>query len=78
MLFRNRSNEQRTVTTIGLACLAIAGISRMFLHPSAALSQDLADGIQGFLYGISIALLLRGVWLKSHQRSASQPDSCGS
>ena len=56
---------------IGLIFLILASAARWFLRPSAALSEDLVDGLTGFLYGVCIATLLLGIW-RASRRSQRQ------
>jgi hypothetical protein len=58
MLLRSRETRPRLIMTIGLACLALGGLARLFLKPGPHLSANLLDGMTGFLYGVAIALLL--------------------
>jgi hypothetical protein len=50
-----------TLIRIGLVFLILAGLSRLWLRP-AGMSADFNDGPTGFLYGVSIASLLVGLW----------------
>jgi hypothetical protein len=54
---------------IGLLFLSVASASRWFLHSSAALSEQMADAMMGFLYGIAISCLLLGIWCRGRGRS---------
>jgi len=67
MILENRVTH-KTILLIGMAFLLEASLSRWFLRPSGAFGADLVDGTNGFLYGISIGLLLLGI-LKTRCRS---------
>jgi len=58
MLLRSRETHPRLMMRIGLACLALGGLARLFVRPGPHLSADLLDGMTGLLYGVAIALLL--------------------
>lgn len=58
-----------SVLRIGMAALLLASLSKWFLPRSHALSPDLADGVTGFLYGVSIATLVLWMVMKN-RRSA--------
>lgn len=45
----------------GLAFLILASLWRWLVHPGPRLTSDLADGISGVLYGISIGCVLSGL-----------------
>ncbi len=58
-----------TKMKLGLLFMVIAGTSRWFLRLSATLSEQMTDGITGFLYGIAISCLLLGIWRRGRGRS---------
>jgi hypothetical protein len=57
-----------------MICLAVAGISNLWLRRSTHVPENLADALTGFLYGISIATMLIGIWRRG--RRASDGGSC--
>lgn len=59
--FRNAVKNPQTMIRIGLLFLVLASFARMFLHPGPHFSRGMVDGILGFLYGISIGLLILGL-----------------
>lgn len=52
----------------GLLLFCLAGLSRLFLHPTPWLPATLIEFTTGFLYGISAVLLLGGFALKHRER----------
>jgi hypothetical protein len=48
----------RIQSSLGAAFLVIASAWKWFVHPSAGFPESVVDGACGFLYGVSIALLL--------------------
>jgi hypothetical protein len=58
MNFRNRLKDRKTVRSIGLVCLILAGLSRLFLHRTVGFGPNVIDGTIGLLYGVSIGCLL--------------------
>jgi hypothetical protein len=75
MILRNRL-QPHTIIRIGLLFVVAAILSARYLHPGAALSADLVDAAEGFLYGVSIACMLWGVVLQRRRGSASKADPC--
>jgi hypothetical protein len=73
MNLRNRLHDHKTVTSIGLACLILANLSRWFLHPTARFGENLVDGTNGFLLGISIGCLLLGILMNVRVRKGEKP-----
>ena len=69
MLFRNRHNRRNIPLCIGLSSLALANAGRLF-HP-AGLSVDFQDALVGFLYGISIVLLVLALRRKNRRQCAA-------
>jgi hypothetical protein len=65
MNFRNVTGRRQL--QIGLIFLGLASLSKWFLHPSALLSDQWTDGITGLLYGISIGLMLLGIWTRNRR-----------
>lgn len=53
----------------GLILFCLAGLSRLFLHPTPWLSATVIEFATGFLYGISVVLLLGGLALKHRDRN---------
>jgi hypothetical protein len=66
-----RFKEPKTMIRTGFIFLILANLSRWFLHPSARLSESWTDGFTGFPYGITIALIITGIW-KNGRRRRSQ------
>jgi len=60
MILENRVSP-KTILLIGMAFLLAASLSHWFLRPSGAFGADLVFGTKGFLYGISIGLLLLSI-----------------
>ena len=73
MWLRRKYPEPSTVLRLGLVFLIIASLGRYFVGPSAGLSEGLVDGVHGFLYGLTIATLLLGLWL-NRRRGTSKRD----
>ena len=53
----------------GLLLFCLAGLSRLFLHPTPGAPARLTEFATGFLYGISVVLLLGGLALKHRNRN---------
>jgi peptidoglycan/LPS O-acetylase OafA/YrhL len=51
----------------GLIFLGLASLSKWFLQPGDALSDQWTDGVTGLLYGLAIGFMLLGVWRKSRR-----------
>ena len=54
MMIRELMQDRQTAMSIGMLALILGSVCHFFLHPSAGLPQDLADGITGVMFGISI------------------------
>jgi len=52
----------------GMVFLGIASLSKWWLESRSMLPGTWSDAIIGFLYGVSIALMLLGIWRKTHPR----------
>jgi hypothetical protein len=63
-----RNPRLHPVTLVGLAFLAIAGITRMLLEQRPTISEHVVDPIVGFLYGIAIGAMLVGLWRQTGPR----------
>jgi hypothetical protein len=61
--------KERNLMLIGMAFLAVANLSRWFLHPTAGFGQDSIDGTYGVLFGVSIGCLLLSLWLRRRRGS---------
>jgi hypothetical protein len=70
MILRKRLKNQ-TVLAIGMMAMAIAGTANLFLRRHLPLSENAADAIIGFLYGIAISTMLLGIWRRGRERSAA-------
>jgi hypothetical protein len=46
---------------VGLLFLMLASLSRWFLRDHAIISEDIADGVLGLLYGLSFGCMLLGM-----------------
>jgi hypothetical protein len=70
MILRNRliASPQGVIRT-GLVFLIVASLFRLFVKPGEAMSENVVDGLTGFLYGLAIATLLMGLWLRRIKRS---------
>jgi hypothetical protein len=44
----------------GLLLFCLAGLSRLFLHATSRIPVTVMESVIGFLYGISVALLIAG------------------
>ena len=75
MILRKNVNPF-SVTRIGLVFLILANVSRYFLKRSGSVSESVADGATGFLFGVAIATLLLGVWLKSRRGAPPNGRRC--
>ena len=62
MTFRNRLNDLTVTMRVGLVFMILAGVWRLFLHPSADFSAGFIEGATALLYGVSIVCLLLGLW----------------
>lgn len=58
----NKTNNGSTFLKLGMLFLVLAILSVWFVRPTAHLSQDVADMLKGFLFGISIAFNLGAVY----------------
>lgn len=58
MLLRAHPNQPKIMWRIGAASLLVASLAHWFLHPAGRAAQDLADGVQGVLYGVAIGAML--------------------
>jgi hypothetical protein len=72
MIYRNRNNRRNVPLVIGLLLLALANAARLF-HP-AGIPAGFLDALMGFLYGISIGVLLVAVRRK-HGRQCAASDN---
>jgi len=71
MSLRSLMKDPASTMRLGMAFLILASLSRWFLHPGAWLSADVIDALTGFLYGMTIGLLLLSITLR---RRRSQKD----
>jgi hypothetical protein len=76
---RFRLKDPRTMIRLGfLSLIATNGARFLLLRPGrhfGYLGENMLDGINGALYGLTIGLLLMGVWLISRRRSGCGPDA---
>jgi len=68
MSFRDYLKKPEVFFRLGMFTLAINGLLRFVVHPTGA-SEDLYDGIHGFLLGVSISSLL--VWIVRKRKGSS-------
>ena len=64
MTMREKLKQPGLQIQMGLVFLIIASLSKWFLEDSVKVSAPWADGFVGLLYGISIGLMLLGIWNK--------------
>jgi len=67
-MIQNRFNS---LFRTGLLFFLASSLWRWFVHPSAILSADAVDGIQGLLLGISIACMLIGMVRNRNSRCSA-------
>lgn len=72
MLLHRKNLEPSTILRLGFVFLILASLGRYFLRPSAGLSEGVADGVHGFLYGVTIATLLLGLWMNRRRGMAKR------
>jgi hypothetical protein len=58
MLLRSRFGTFRSLTVLGMACLALGNLTHYFWRPAGDFQHGLADGVFGAFLGMGIALLL--------------------
>ena len=76
MSIRDSFNQPRIMIRLGCVLLILASLSMRFLHPSARLSEDVLDGVNGLLYGLAISCMLLGVRLNVRRRSGTPAGPC--
>ncbi len=59
------------ILRLGLAFFAIAGVTRVFVHPATDFSRGFVDGFTGVLLGASIVFLV--TYMIKYRRSGSGP-----
>jgi ABC-type multidrug transport system permease subunit len=72
MTLRKKLKDPRFQLSAGLIFLGIASLAKWFLQPASGLPEDWTDGVVGLLYGISIGLMLLGIWRNSRDRRHSR------
>jgi len=70
MTFCDRIKEPNVLICIGMWSLVLGTLSLRFLQRITGMSEDLADGIIGLLYGLSITGMLIGGMLLGVSRNA--------
>ena len=75
-MFRKPIHDPKTMITIGMLFMVLASLSKLLLHRVPNVSEDAADGITGFLYGITLGSLGLGVWLRSRRHDGTRKSSC--
>lgn len=68
MLFPNRWKNPKILMATGTACLAVALLLSLIIHPASAAARDWSHGVSGFLLGLSIVLNLWAVRLRTRPR----------
>lgn len=63
MLLQRRANS-KMIIAVGLALIAIANLSRFFIVRQHVFSEDVGDGVSGFVFGIAIGTTLLGIYLR--------------
>jgi hypothetical protein len=48
--------------TVGFIFLILANSAQLVLRHTPSVSEDLADGLRGLLFGVAIASLLLAIW----------------
>jgi membrane associated rhomboid family serine protease len=62
MIFRTHAKSP-TALVPGLVFLIVANVGSYMLKRTGTYSESIVDGASGLLFGVAIALLLRGVWV---------------
>ena len=70
MLLCNRMKPQN-ILRLGLAFFAIAGLTRVFIHPANDFSRGFVHGFTGILLGASIVFLV--TYMIKYRQSKSGP-----
>ena len=70
-----RKTEPKKLWMAGAAGLAIANLSMHYVHPPKGWG-DMMDGVNGFLYGVSIALMLMVAWINGRRRRGDGDPRC--
>lgn len=70
-----RKTEPRKLFVAGACGLAVANVSMHYFHPPAQWA-NLTDGINGFVYGVSIALMLMVAWINGRRRRGEGDPRC--
>lgn len=65
MSLRNSLKDPKRLMVIGQAALAVSLVAGYFLHRGGASPGALADGLWGFLLGISIGMLLVALYRRN-------------
>ena len=68
MIARKILKSPESQIRFGLIFLGIASLSKWGLESHSSVPENWSDPIIGFLYGISIALMLMGIWRKKNAR----------
>ncbi len=72
MNFRNQQKNLNPLIRTGLVLLIFATATLFLHHRIVHLSDDLADGVTGLMYGIAIVCLLLGIVRNSRGRCRSE------
>jgi len=66
MTIRKYCKSPESQIRFGMIFLGIASLSKWWLDSRSTLPGEWSDAIIGFLYGVSIAVMLLGIWRKTH------------
>ena len=68
MTFQIRVKEPKTMLVIGMSCLALAILWPYINHPATNFGRNLAEGIRGLLFGLSLSFNVMSALRGSRQR----------
>ena len=73
MFLRNRNVNPKALMVIGMSCLTVAILWQNAPVFSRHLSANWNHGLQGFFFGLAIALNLMSIRLQTRQRRGRPP-----
>ena len=73
MLNSTRFKRPTSLISIGLVFIAIANISQYLLQRHSVVSESIADGVSGFLFGVAIGTTLLGIYLQGRAMRRGGP-----
>jgi hypothetical protein len=76
MTLRERIKQPKVLISIGLWCLILGALSLRFLRRITGMTEDVADGLTGLLYGLSIGCMLIGIRLNARRRTGKDGSAC--